>query len=59
MVRNDKLTRMVKHSEIKPFQVKQPHVFTLCTDSLVNGDGRRVDAITNFLKVGFSSPCNS
>ena len=35
------------------------HTYLQYVQTLVNGDGRRVDAITNFLKVGFSSPCNS
>lgn len=32
---NYKLTRMVKHSEINPFRVKQSHVFTVYTDFLL------------------------
>lgn len=46
------------HSEIKP-QVKQSHVFTVCTASLLEW-GRDLDnVIRNFLNVGISSPCDS
>lgn len=50
---------MVKHSEIKPFHVKQSHIFTVYTDFLLERDGCLDDVITNFLNVDVSSPCNS